>query len=908
MREPSDELAPRSEPSRDRPPNSSRLRGVANGDRDTTSSRSGEGEQSSPVGHEDELREPRNRRGSTTRTSNTSFQYQVQLKQAKIKVAGLATNYDQYFNQREREQAQGSLNIETLQRDVHLARLRVRKSSRWIVDINSRFMHFLDMSTVVALMFTAIVTPYEIAFLSDDYYVSLVVLNYIVTLVFFVGMVASFFIPFNEPLWKGGGIIRDHRRIATRYLSTWFVFDFISTLPLDEIVAAMASSSESSSEESADGVSLKVVRSARLVRIVRLTRLIKLGRLLRASRSFSRILESLERTSEVAVVATYIRAVAMWMFIILLATHWFCCTWGILSLLQESQRTPLLLSALDGSCRADAFARVTNHTTNSYAGECLLPCEVAVLAAFTGRELLFVQNEEPWVCRRIQEGLFSGDSATAIYLSLLYNEGLLKNPGGKSGTPSENFLFFLISYISMVLRTLFVGSISGARANANPLQKAAQSRMDHLNLFLSEMNAPTELRHRTRQYLRDTHDLELKRSFGTLYRNFSKQLAGEMQGLMSFAIVGSVPFFAECERDFLRDLATKMVYYAYEKGERIYHTEPSIIIIVRGTLVRGGKPYAAGQYIGEDVLVRSDALRDRRVGISLTYCEVCCIKKADIDATAAVYPASKSRLRFEALKIAMYRSTQLAAQLVDKRALGAERLPKPGQHKYRGRTSKGDPTVVGKALMNLGQDVPPEYLEVHTYFRALNGGAKLRGVAHEQSRSTDAIVAQRSKEAMEVAREAENTERAMRVVIDEEGVAEEDEAEKTKFAEGDSSEKLLEDKVKGLSEDLNEMREEMKDEMRKASAAARKAEAQQQAAIEEMRDELRKSMQRLQLQLATRAAGTGAPRRRNVRVPPPNGSNEGALPSAEEHPNAQQAEGRISTAAMEGVGGSNLSA
>lgn len=61
--------------------------------------------------------------------------------------------------------------------------------------------------------------------------------------------------------------------------------------------------------------------------------------------------------------------------------------------------------------------------------------------------------------------------------------------------------------------------------------------MDHLNLFLREMNAPYDLRLRTRNYLRNTRDLELKKSFGSLYGNFSRGLAGEMMSIMSISIV-----------------------------------------------------------------------------------------------------------------------------------------------------------------------------------------------------------------------------------------------------------------------------------------------------------------------------------------------------------------------------------
>ena len=145
--------------------------------------------------------------------------------------------------------------------------------------------------------------------------------------------------------------------------------------------------------------------------------------------------------------------------------------------------------------------------------------------------------------------------------------------------------------------------------------------MDHLNLFLKEMHAPTELRQRTRQYLRNTRDLELKRSFNSLYNHFSMQLAGEMKMQSTFSILSGVPMFANVERGFLRDLAIKISYKAFDMQERVQHTEPTLSIVVQGTLVRGGSPFSIGQCIGEDVLLTSQALRDRRVPVALTYLE-----------------------------------------------------------------------------------------------------------------------------------------------------------------------------------------------------------------------------------------------------------------------------------------------
>ena len=132
----------------------------------------------------------------------------------------------------------------------------------------------------------------EIAFLADFNYTILIVINYIIFGVFALGIVVTFCLPYREPLYKGGGIVTDHKKIAVRYLRSWFIFDFLSTLPFDDIVTIAASGEDGSADNS------KLIQSTRLIRLVRLVRLLKLGRLLRATRIIARVIERLEGKSE----------------------------------------------------------------------------------------------------------------------------------------------------------------------------------------------------------------------------------------------------------------------------------------------------------------------------------------------------------------------------------------------------------------------------------------------------------------------------------------------------------------------------------------------------------------------------------------------------------------------------------
>ena len=91
---------------------------------------------------------------------------------------------------------------QTLQRDVARVNETLRKSNRFIIKPHGQFMLTLDIATTFSLLFTAIVTPYEIAFLSEFAIPLLIVINYIIFGVFAIGIVVTFCLPYREPLYK----------------------------------------------------------------------------------------------------------------------------------------------------------------------------------------------------------------------------------------------------------------------------------------------------------------------------------------------------------------------------------------------------------------------------------------------------------------------------------------------------------------------------------------------------------------------------------------------------------------------------------------------------------------------------------------------------------------------------------
>lgn len=135
----------------------------------------------------------------------------------------------------------------------------------------SQMMTVFDVLGLFMILFTAVVTPFQLAFLDVEVSWSskstLFWMDRMVDIYFFVDIGMNFLRPITDHS-RGVDIIH-LSEIRWTYLRGWFVIDVISTLPLDVI-----------------GLMIKGMPvSLKAVRLLRLLRLMKLARMLRATRT-----------------------------------------------------------------------------------------------------------------------------------------------------------------------------------------------------------------------------------------------------------------------------------------------------------------------------------------------------------------------------------------------------------------------------------------------------------------------------------------------------------------------------------------------------------------------------------------------------------------------------------------------
>lgn len=131
-----------------------------------------------------------------------------------------------------------------------------------------------DALVSVAIVFTAIVTPYEVSFLpaATSAANGLFLVNRCIDILFVIDLAVNFVLMFPEGEEGDSGIlwVEDHGRIAQHYLRGWFTLDLASLAPslLDIYSVAVGSSG-------GDLNGVRALRALRALRLIKMVRIVK---------------------------------------------------------------------------------------------------------------------------------------------------------------------------------------------------------------------------------------------------------------------------------------------------------------------------------------------------------------------------------------------------------------------------------------------------------------------------------------------------------------------------------------------------------------------------------------------------------------------------------------------------------
>ncbi|KAM8893447.1 potassium/sodium hyperpolarization-activated cyclic nucleotide-gated channel 4 [Spinachia spinachia] len=199
---------------------------------------------------------------------------------------------------------------------------RVKSAGFWIIHPYSDFRFYWDLTMLLLMVGNLIIIPVGITFFKDEHTPPWIVFNVVSDTFFLMDLVLNF----RTGIVKEDNteITLDPQQIKIKYLRSWFVVDFISSIPVDYIFLIVETRIDSD-----------FYKTARALRIVRFTKILSLLRLLR----LSRLIRYIHQWEEIFHM-TYDLASAMVRIVnligmMLLLCHWDGCLQFLVPMLQD---------------------------------------------------------------------------------------------------------------------------------------------------------------------------------------------------------------------------------------------------------------------------------------------------------------------------------------------------------------------------------------------------------------------------------------------------------------------------------------------------------------------------------------------------------------------------------------------
>lgn len=182
----------------------------------------------------------------------------------------------------------------------------VKEPFRIILNPDQLMWQYWDLWLAILLLYVAVVTPFEVAFLDTVMWNTLFWINRVVDISFICDMFRQFFVPYADEK-QDGRIIRNNRLMAIKYLTSWFPLDFLSIIPYDMLTN-----------------SLGLPDTLKFIKIIRLLRVFKLLRVMKSMRILSKF-------SNKSTMSYSTKQLMSFFVMIIFLAHWGACAWHLSS-------------------------------------------------------------------------------------------------------------------------------------------------------------------------------------------------------------------------------------------------------------------------------------------------------------------------------------------------------------------------------------------------------------------------------------------------------------------------------------------------------------------------------------------------------------------------------------------------
>ncbi len=199
--------------------------------------------------------------------------------------------------------------------------MKFLKKNRLVLPPDGRVRLTWDLLGMVFILYEVIMIPLQISFTFDEG--NFLSVFAIVIDAFFI---SDLLLNFNTGYYLRGNLVVDRSEIASNYLKSWFVLDFMASFPYTYILdAAGVGDDNSSSRVSQSTRIIRILRFFRFIRVIRLIRVLKLKNMFGKLESFINLSPALNA------LAGFLRLSAIILFI----AHWIACIWHLIGDLEN---------------------------------------------------------------------------------------------------------------------------------------------------------------------------------------------------------------------------------------------------------------------------------------------------------------------------------------------------------------------------------------------------------------------------------------------------------------------------------------------------------------------------------------------------------------------------------------------
>ncbi|XP_021925170.1 potassium voltage-gated channel protein eag [Zootermopsis nevadensis] len=455
-----------------------------------------------------------------------------------------------------------------------------------------------DWIILCLTFYTAIMVPYNVAFknkTSED--VSLLVVDSIVDVIFFIDIVLNFHTTFVGP---GGEVVSDPKVIRMNYLKSWFIIDLLSCLPYD-VFNAFDHDEDVSSTMPSDGVDCgnSVNEAAASVDafgqdgIGSLFSALKVVRLLR----LGRVVRKLDRYLEYGA-AMLILLLCFYM----LVAHWLACIWYSIG-----------RSDADNGVQYSWLWKLANVTQSPYS---------------------YI-----WSNDTNSPELINGPSRKTMYVTALYFTMTCMTSVGFGNVAAETDNEKIFTICMMIIAALLYATIFGHVTTIIQQMTSATAKyhdmLNNVREFMKLHEVPKALSERVMDYVVSTWAMTKGLDTDKVLNYCPKDMKADICVHLNRKVFNEHPAFRLASDGCLRALAMHFTMSHSAPGDLLYHTGESIdslCFIVTGSLevIQDDEVVAI---LGKGDVFGDSFWKDNAIGQSaanvraLTYCDLHTIKR-----------------------------------------------------------------------------------------------------------------------------------------------------------------------------------------------------------------------------------------------------------------------------------------